>query len=63
MVNQLGDMFTTVIAKSQEMIPVERWSDAKFCLTDSMPIIIAQQGRRCTAKVFSILLNQNAGVY
>lgn len=50
-VNKLGDVFIAMMETYQNMIPPEKFSYNKFRLTDSMPIIMAQQGRRFKAKV------------
>ena len=50
-VNKLGDVFIAMIETYQNMIPAETFRTNKFRLTDSMPIIMAQQGRRFKAKV------------
>lgn len=50
-VNKLGDVFIAMMESYQNRIPPEKFSDNKFRLTDSMPIIMAQQGRRFKAKV------------
>ncbi len=58
-VNRLGDMFIAMIGKYQGMISDTFWADDKFRLADSMPIIMAQQGRRFKAKVAPDMADKN----
>ena len=57
-IKKLGDVFIAMMETYQNMISSEKFSDNKFCLTDSMPIIMAQQGRRFKAKVASELADK-----
>jgi hypothetical protein len=50
-VNKMGDVFTALLETYQNMIAEAKFGDNKFRLIDSMPIIMAQQGRRFNAKV------------
>ena len=48
--NRLGDVFVPLIERLQERIP-EKYYDHLFRTVDSLPVIMAQRGRRFTAKV------------
>ena len=58
-VNKLGDLFVGMIDNFQKNIPVELFSDDHKRLVDSMPIIMARQGRRFKAKVAPEIADKN----
>lgn len=41
-----------MIENIQMMIPAEFWKETRSRLTDSMPIIVAQHGRRFSARIY-----------
>lgn len=49
--NRLGDVFIALAEVLQKKLPVDVFAPNKFRLIDSMPIVMAQRGRRFNAKV------------
>lgn len=57
-INKIQDVFIPLIAKLQSKLP-ESFLSKSFRLLDSMPIIMAQQGRRFNAKVAPDIADKN----
>lgn len=57
-INKIQDAFIPMIARLQTKLP-ESFSNKAFRLLDSMPIIMAQQGRRFKAKVAPDIADKN----
>jgi hypothetical protein len=58
-INRLADVFPVFIEMLQALLPAALYADAKHRLIDSMPIILAQRGRRFRAKVASEIADKN----
>ncbi len=57
--NKLGDAFIAFAEILQKKIPLETFASNKFRLIDSMPIVMAQRGRRFNAKVAPEIADKN----
>ncbi len=58
-VNRLADVFPVFIEHLQAMLPQHLLSKTHYRLIDSMPIILAQRGRRFHAKVAAEIADKN----
>ena len=58
-VNRLADVFPAFVEHLQAMLPVHLFAQTHYRLFDSMPIILAQRGRRFHAKVAPEIADKN----
>lgn len=58
-VNKLGDVFTALVEVLQKKFSAAVFAPNKFRVIDSMPIVMAQRGRRFNAKVAPELADKN----
>jgi hypothetical protein len=58
-INRLADVFPALLEKLQTLLPAALFSSAHYRLIDSMPIILAQRGRRFYAKVSPEIADKN----
>lgn len=58
-INRLADIFPAFVERLQTMLPQHVFEQSHYRLIDSMPIILAQRGRRFRAKVAPEIADKN----
>jgi hypothetical protein len=58
-INRLADVFPAFVERLQMSLPTALFSSTSYRLIDSMPIILAQRGRRFRAKVANEIADKN----